>query len=543
MDIKDLKVFHTIAKEESIAKASRILYMTPQGISKIVKNLEAEMGCRLFTRNKSGMLLTESGKRFLEYADKDIADYYQVKKDILHIEQRQKKVVDLLSAYGIIRMVTPDCIAEFCKKYPDIEFHYREYPDLQAERLFAENEGNVAFSIGEFDEELYHVVPLETFPIKLLVNEQDPLSEQESVTIEDLKNRPLYIESSQFAIYHLIMKKCEEAGFQPDIAFQTSGFSLCHKMVKENKGISVTVDFVFDDMKEQGLRLIPFSDDVYEWKACMITRKEEAENEAMLLKDLEGEKCELEMIAGGCDADCHRRRFRTKLIAMGMCGYDRVIVEPSGIYDVDEFFDVLRDDPIDRWYEIGNVITVVDAKLESDLSDEADYLLASEAANAGCIVLSRSQEATEEEIKNTIEHLNHAMEKVQCNRRFRDEIFVKDWETFESADYEKLLACGYVPENYRKMHIEEGETFKSLYFMNLDKTKNEIIETAEKIFADKECGKVFRIKGFLMDDDDKWMELNATHQEMRLEPITEGQKVVIVIGENLNEQRIGTFFA
>ena len=45
-----------------------------------------------------------------------------------------------------------------------------------------------------------------------------------------------------------------------------------------------------------------------------------------------------------------------------------------------------------------------------------------------------------------------------------------------------------------------------------------------------------------MDDDDKWMELNVTHQEMRLEPITEGQKVVIVIGENLNEQRIGTFF-
>ena len=257
MDIKDLKVFQTIAKEESITKASRILYMTPQGISKIVKNLEAEMGCRLFTRNKAGMQLTESGKRFLEYADKDIADYYQVKKDILHIEQRQKKVVDLLSAYGIIRMVTPDCIAEFCRRYPDIEFHYREYPDLQTEHLFAENEGNVAFSIGEFDEELYHVVPLESFPVKMLVNEQDPLSKRESVTIEDLKDRPLYIESSQFAIYHMIMQKCKEAGFQPDIAFQTSGFSLCHKMVKANKGVSVTVDFVFDDMKESVMRLIP----------------------------------------------------------------------------------------------------------------------------------------------------------------------------------------------------------------------------------------------------------------------------------------------
>ena len=75
MDIKDLKVFQAIAKEESITKASRILYMTPQGISKIVKNLEAEMGCRLFTRNKAGMLLTESGKRFLEYADKEVLTF------------------------------------------------------------------------------------------------------------------------------------------------------------------------------------------------------------------------------------------------------------------------------------------------------------------------------------------------------------------------------------------------------------------------------------------------------------------------------------
>ncbi|MBQ3773555.1 MAG: GTPase (G3E family), partial [Pseudobutyrivibrio sp.] len=55
----------------------------------------------------------------------------------------------------------------------------------------------------------------------------------------------------------------------------------------------------------------------------------------LLLNELRGENCELEMVAGGCDADCHRRRFKTKLISMGMSGYDRVIIEPSGIFDVD----------------------------------------------------------------------------------------------------------------------------------------------------------------------------------------------------------------
>ena len=60
--------------------------------------------------------------------------------------------------------------------------------------------------------------------------------------------------------------------------------------------------------------------------------------DALLLQDILGENCGLEMVAGACDADCHKRRFKTKLIAMGMSGYSRVLVEPSGIYDVDEFF-------------------------------------------------------------------------------------------------------------------------------------------------------------------------------------------------------------
>ena len=38
----------------------------------------------------------------------------------------------------------------------------------------------------------------------------------------------------------------------------------------------------------------------------------------MLLQDLESENCELEMVAGACDKDCHQRRFKTKLISMGM---------------------------------------------------------------------------------------------------------------------------------------------------------------------------------------------------------------------------------
>lgn len=171
----------------------------------------------------------------------------------------------------------------------------------------------------------------------------------------------------------------------------------------------------------------------------------------LLLQDLEGDNCTLEMIAGGCDADCHRRRFKTKLIAMAMEGYDRVIVEPSGIYDVDEFFDTLYEEPLDRFYEPGNVIALVDAGLEEDLSKEAKYLLASEVADAGCVLFSKCDEVSQEQLKATLSYLNQAMEQVYCKRRFTlDQILCKNWEDLEEADYKRLLNCEYRMEDYEK---------------------------------------------------------------------------------------------
>ena len=260
----------------------------------------------------------------------------------------------------------------------------------------------------------------------------------------------------------------------------------------------------------------------------------------MLLHDLEGEQCELEMVSGGCDRDCYKRRFKTKLIAMGMCGYDRVLIEPSGVFDVDDFFDTLYEEPLDRWYQIGNVITVVDAALQPDLSREADYVLASEAADAGCVLLSRSQEVAEEEIQNTIGHLNRALKDIQCKRVLKDEIFVKNWEEFTDEDFQRILTSGYVAESYQKMSLEDSDIFD---FMNHGLSESEMQHTAEQILKDPACGTVLRIKGFCQKEDKTWVELNATHHETLLRKTEAGQEVLIVIGQKLNEERIRQYLA
>ena len=250
----------------------------------------------------------------------------------------------------------------------------------------------------------------------------------------------------------------------------------------------------------------------------------------MLLQNLQGDNCNLETVAGACDADCHKRRFKTKLIAMAMSGCDRVIVEPSGIFDTDEFFDTLREEPLDRWYGSANVIAIVNSELENDLSEHSKYLLTSQIANAGKIIFSRVQETSQNEIEKTKTSLE------QLSHRKLENIIIKDWKELSENDFEEISQCGYVKADFIKK-FSENENYSSLYFMNSKISVEELKKKSPEIFGNKDLGNVFRIKGFILENS-RWFEINATRKNITVSPITNGQEIIIIIGENLDKKKI-----
>ena len=262
----------------------------------------------------------------------------------------------------------------------------------------------------------------------------------------------------------------------------------------------------------------------------------------MFLQDLLGDRCELEMVIGGDGYEAHRRRFKTKLISMAMTGYDRVLVEPSGVYDVDEFFDVLREEPLDRWYTPGNVISIVSAKPEGMLSAESRYLLASQIANAGCVVLSKVPDASREEISAAIALLDEVMEEHRCSRRFGNDVVAKDWKRFDEEDYIKISSCGYRLEDHIKYQVQQENGFSSLFYFYVKMEEEDLIKAAESIFEDASFGRVHRIKGFVETENGKWIQVNAIPGKTMTKERNRGQGALIVIGEDLCRERVDSIF-
>ena len=260
-----------------------------------------------------------------------------------------------------------------------------------------------------------------------------------------------------------------------------------------------------------------------------------------MLQDLRSEACELESIIGDCDTDSHRRRFRTKLISMGMSGYDRILIEPSGIFDMDEFFDVLHDTPLDQWFEAGSVITIVDARLENDLPKEADFYLASQAAWAGRIVLSRAQLATDEEIQDTLHHLQQAAGSIHGEPLSEDRIIGKDWDELTEDDFQEIMAGGYHPADYVKTIAGSRTGFSSFTCLNPVITRARFRRIVHELFQHECYGDIFRVKGFL-EEDGKWYQLNATGRDILIEETAKSQEAVIVIGSGLQDAAIRYLF-
>lgn len=245
----------------------------------------------------------------------------------------------------------------------------------------------------------------------------------------------------------------------------------------------------------------------------------------MFLDDLD---CGKEMVSGACDYDCHLRRFKTKLIQIAMMGYDRVIVEPSGIYDTDEFFDCLSEEPLNKLYEISNIFFVYDINT-TNLSYESKYILTSEAANCGKIIVSKNED------NKTIDlsYLNNIIKEFNCNRVFNDSDVINNTD----INFDELINSGYHNYSYIKIPINKETNYDSIYFLNEKITLDKIKNISYILFNDNKYGSIIRIKGFVYENDN-WYKINLTTDQKEIDKISDGQNVIIVIGEKLNKEII-----
>lgn len=262
--------------------------------------------------------------------------------------------------------------------------------------------------------------------------------------------------------------------------------------------------------------------------------------DALLLQELEGPYCSVEQIVGGNLVEDWKRRFRAKLIAMAMQGFERILVEPSGVYEADAFFDVLYEEPLDRWYEAGSVISIVEAFPEKEMSKEERYFLAAQMSHASKIVLSKGSTISNSDLEHRKNELNEILQEFKSARVLStdQDLMAKPWEEWQEKDYIGIMESGWKRCSYEKTWINKTDSFQSEFFMHYQMDRKSLQSKINTVLQDRKCGNIARVKGFIKSENNMWIQFNASKECYTEEESTFGQEVFIVIGQDLHRENI-----
>lgn len=256
MEIRTLRYFLAVAREENMTRAAEILHVTQPTLSKALKSLEDELGKKLFIRHSFSIRLTEEGVLLRNRAEDLISMADKIEKEFISLDDISGGELYLGLAESWQIRYLARIIKEFKTRYPNLHYHITSGDTEQiADKL---DKGLLDFLVlAELpDSRKYEYL---AFPEKdiwgLVIPEGDPLAEHQVIRVEDLTGLPLFCSEQS---WNKELKKWAGTSFSK-LKLEGS-FRLSYNgsiFAREGLGYLLTFRHLIDTSEESGLMFRP----------------------------------------------------------------------------------------------------------------------------------------------------------------------------------------------------------------------------------------------------------------------------------------------
>lgn len=196
MEIRVLKYFLTVVREENITKAASVLHITQPTLSRQLAQLEEETGVTLFRRGTRRIVLTNEGILLRRRAEEIVSLVDKTERELVERDELVDGCVSIGCGVAVAVQNLAELIGSFQKAYPLVTYNlYTGAADLVQERI---DRGllDMGLLMEPVDVDKYEYIRL---PLKdrwgVFMRPDDPLAQKEALTAQDLAALPLSIVS------------------------------------------------------------------------------------------------------------------------------------------------------------------------------------------------------------------------------------------------------------------------------------------------------------------------------------------------------------
>lgn len=258
MEIRVLRYFLEIAREENMSRAAERLHVSQPTLSRAVKELEEELGRQLFTRSNysihltdEGMLLRKRAEDLIEMADKITDEFSSLGDTVsgdIYIGCAESHLVKYLAR----------AVKNLNERYPLIRFHIISGDTEQVEEKLRKGLYDFAFIVEPPDLSQYNYLEVPECDVwGAVIPKNHPLAKKAEITIDDLLPYPIF--TSRQSITVDLPRWCGEYTEKLKLFASFNLSNNAAVFAREGLGITLTFDHLVDTGSESGLVFRPLS--------------------------------------------------------------------------------------------------------------------------------------------------------------------------------------------------------------------------------------------------------------------------------------------
>jgi len=277
VELRHLRYFVAVAETLHFGRAAARLHIAQPPLSRQIRQLEAELGVRLFERTQRRVQLTSAGQVFLAEARRILA---QVDRAVSAARQVARGETGAL-AVGFIGAasysILPAVVQAFRARYPRVDVALHEMSTEQQLAALREGRIEVGFVRPPVDDAHLAAETVLREPLLVALPRAHPLARRRALPLAALAREPFVLFPRPLGpgLYDQIMALCREAGFRPSVTQEALQTQTIARLVRAGVGVSLVPASV-RNLRERGVIYRPLQDATADVEMAVAWRREAA---------------------------------------------------------------------------------------------------------------------------------------------------------------------------------------------------------------------------------------------------------------------------
>jgi DNA-binding transcriptional LysR family regulator len=249
-----------------MTRAAEELHIAQPSLSKAILKLEEELGVPLFDRVGRQIKLNNYGKAFFNRVDRIFLELEDGKRELLDMSKNESSEISIAA-----NNVGPffKILEGYLKLYPNTLFRQTIGSTIKMQQQLQNREVDFCISSPPIEGDFIECIPLATEEIFLIVPIEHKFAKYKEVNLIEAADCSFISLKEGFGIRDLTERLCHEAGFKPNITFETDVSANLMELVNANMGVALLPILQWNDTQQNKSVPIHIKEPICNRKICL----------------------------------------------------------------------------------------------------------------------------------------------------------------------------------------------------------------------------------------------------------------------------------